>query len=147
MKKIFTISAVLAFAMVILASCTRRGYDNGGQNEQDYWLSKENGVVVYSDGYCPYYVLETYNGYTIVRTVSGPTPFEGDEIYGNLSSRGYKDLYNYSDNSIIRGEITDTWLSYEDAQYIIDNLCYTYNRSATATEKKVIKQGLLKKKQ
>lgn len=144
MKKIFTISSLLMLSVIILAGCTKRGYDNG--SEQDYWLSKENGVVVYSDGYCPYYVLETYNGYTIVRSVNGPLPYEGDEIYGNLSSRGYKDVYNYSDNSIIRGEVTDYWLSYADAQYLIDNLCYSYNKSATGVEKKTIKQGLLKKK-
>ncbi len=147
MKKIFTFSSVLVLAIVLLAGCSRRGYHGGGDNELDYWLSKENGVVVYSDGYCPYYVIETYNGYTIVRASSGPTPYEGDEIYGNLSSRGYKDLYNYTDNSIIRGEITDYWLSYGDAQYIIDNLCYTYSKGGAATEKKVIKQGLLKPKQ
>lgn len=143
MKKIFTIASVLLVAAVILAGCTRRGYN--GQDEQDYWLSKENGVVVYSDGYCPYYVLETYNGYTIVESISGPIPYEGDEIYGNLSSRGYKDLFNYTDNSIVRGNVTDYYLSYADAQYIIDNLCYTYSKGK-GVEKKVITQGLLKKK-
>ena len=141
MKKIFTIASVLLVAAVVLASCTRRSY-NGG-DDRDYWLSKENGVVVYSDGYCPYYVIETYNGYTIVEATSGPAPYEGDEIYGNLSSRGYKELYNYTDNSIIRGQVTDYWLSYADAQYIIDNLCYNYSKGA---EKKVIKQGMLKQK-
>ena len=145
MKKIFTISSVLLLAVLIFSGCSKRSYHDGGGDDQSYWLSKENGVVVYSDTYCPYYVLETYNGYTIVRATAGPTPYEGDEIYGNLSSRGYKDLYNYSDNSIIRGEITDYWLSYADAQYLIDNLCVTYNKSATPQAKKTIQQGLLKK--
>lgn len=144
MKKIFTISSILVLSILVLAGCSKRSYNNGG-DDRSYWLSQENGVVVYSDSYCPYYVLETYNGYTIVRATGGATPYEGDEIYGNLSNRGYRDLYNYSDDAIIRGEITDYWLSYADAQYLIDNLCYTYNKTANATDKKVIKQGLLKK--
>ena len=144
MKKIFTISSVLILAVLVFTGCSKRTYHDHG-DEQSYWLSQENGVVVYADGYCPYYVLETYNGYTIVRATGGATPYEGDEIYGNLSSRGYRDLYNYTDNAIIRGEITDYWLSYADAQYIIDNLCYTYSKGTSTQEKKVIKQGLLKK--
>lgn len=139
MKKIFTISSFLILSIVILAGCTKRSYYDDGN---DYWLSKEYGVVVYSDSYCPYYVVETYNGYTVIRS-SGYSPYEGDEIYGDLSRTGYRDLYNYTDNTIIRGEITDYWLTYGEAQYLIDNLCYSYNKSAT---KKTIQQGLLKPK-
>ena len=75
-------------------------------------------------------------------------PYEGDEIYGDISRYGYRDLYNYTENSIIRGEVVEYWLSYSEAQYMIDELCYTYNKSAAGktAEKKVIKQGLLKKK-
>ncbi|MBO9659191.1 MAG: hypothetical protein J7527_10240, partial [Chitinophagaceae bacterium] len=108
----------------------------------DYWLTKEYGVVVYSDNLCPYYVIETYDGYTVVRS-NGYSPYEGDEVYGDLSRLGFRDLYNYTDNSIMRGEITDYWLTYGEAQYLIDNLCYGYSRTA---QKKTIKQGLLKKK-
>lgn len=139
MKKIFTISSLLVLSLVILAGCTKRTY----VDETDYWLRKENGVVVYSDTYCPYIVIETYNGYTIIRTTGGYAPYEGDEVYGDLSYKGYKEFYNYTDDSFIRGEVTDYWLSYADAQYLIDNLCYSYGKTAN---KKVIQQGLLKKK-
>ena len=122
MKKIFTISTILILSVVVLAGCSKRGSDYG--YAEDYWLSKERGEVVYSDSFCPYYVVETYNGYTIVRSTNGFTPYEGSIIYGNLSSRGYKDLYNRSDGTIIRGEVTDYWLTYGEAQYLIDNLCY-----------------------
>lgn len=144
MKRIFTISALLTLTVVMLAACSRSS--NGGyyENDRDYWMRKESGIVVYADGYCPFYVLETNRGYTIVRTVSGPMPYEGDEVFGDLSRRGVMNLFNYDDNSIIRGEITDYWLSYADAQYIIDNLCYSYNRSENAAPKKAIKQGLKK---
>jgi hypothetical protein len=137
MKKIFTISSFLILSIVLLSGCVKRSY----YDDTDYWLSKENGIVVYSDNFCPYYVIETYNGYTIVRATGGITPYEGDEIYGNLSGRGYKDLFNYSANTIIRGEITDYWLTYGEAQYLIDNLCYTYGRGG---EKKQIRTDLKK---
>jgi len=142
MKKLFTISSFLVLSAILLAGCSKRGviYDDNN----NYWLSKENGVVVYSDGYCPYYVVETYNGYTIIRATGGYTPIEGDEIYGDLSRRGYMNLYNYSDDAIINGEVTDYWLSYAEAQYIIDNTCYSYNKSSSS--KKVITKGLLQKK-
>jgi hypothetical protein len=139
MKKIFTISTMLILSVVLLVSCTKRSYQD---DSNDYWLTKEYGVVVYSDNFCPYYVIETYNGYTVVRS-NGYRPYEGDEVYGDLSRLGFRDLYNYTDNSIMRGEITDYWLTYGEAQYLIDNLCYGYSRTA---DKKTIKQGLLKKK-
>ena len=139
MKKIFTISTLLVLLAVVIAGCSKRSYDYG-YDDTDYWLRKESGIVVYSDNYCPYYVIETNNGYTVVRA-TGYQPYEGDEIYGDLSRRGVKDMYNYTDNSITRGEVTDYWLSYADAQYVIDNLCYTYSKTG---EKKVIRQNVPK---
>ena len=145
MKKLFTNISLVAIAAVLLVSCTKQEvhYHDGNNN----WLNKEYGVVVYSDIYCPYFVVETYYGYTIIRA-SGYMPYEGDEIYVDLSRYGYRDFYNYTDNSFIRGDVREYWLSYGEAQYMIDNLCYTYyGKSANgSTEKKVIKQGLLKKK-
>jgi hypothetical protein len=146
MKKLFTQFSLLALTVVLLVSCTKNEVH---YNDNDnHWLDKEYGVVVYSDGYCPFYVLETYNGYTIVRSTGGYMPYEGDEIYGDISRYGYRDLYNYTENSIIRGEVVEYWLSYSEAQYMIDEMCYSYNKSAAGktAEKKVIKQGLLKKK-
>lgn len=122
MKKIFTISSILILSVIILAGCSKRGYDYG--NDEDYWLSKERGEVVYSDSYCPYFVVETYNGYSIIRSTSGFTPYEGSILYGDFSRRGVRDVYNRTDGTLVRGEITDYWLTYGDAQYLIDNLCY-----------------------
>ena len=122
MKKIFTISAILIVTLSVLAGCSKRGYDSG--SDEDYWLSRERGEVVYSDSYCPYYVVETSYGYTIVRSSSNFTPFEGSIVYGEFSRRGYRDFYNRTDGTLVRGEVTDYWLTYGDAQYLIDNMCY-----------------------
>jgi len=119
MKRIFTIFSLAIFSAVVIAGCSKRDY----YNDEDYWLSKERGEVVYSDSFCPYFVVETFNGYTVVRSSSGFTPYEGSVIYGCLSRFGYRDLYNWSDGTVIRGEVTDYWLTYGEAQYLIDNLC------------------------
>ena len=141
MKRTITLGSLLVLFTIILASCTRRGYWGG--DDTDYWMNKENGFVVYSDNYCPYIVVETYYGYTIIRHTGGLAPFEGDEVFGDLSRSGYRDFFNYTDGSIFSGQVTDYWLSYSEAQYLIDNLCYTYGRGV---EKKQIKQGLYKKR-
>ncbi len=122
MKKIFTISAFLVLSIVLLAGCSKRG--GYYEDDESYWLSKESGEVVYSDSYCPYYVVETYNGYTVIRSASGFTPYEGSIIYGDLSRLGVRDMYNRSDGTIVRGEVVDYWMTYGEAQYMIDNLCY-----------------------
>jgi hypothetical protein len=122
MKKIFTLSALAILSAVILAGCTRNNRDYG--YDEDYWLTKERGVVVFSDSYCPYYVVETPYGYTVIESISGYTPYEGAIIYGDLSGIGIRDLYNYSSGRIIRSDVVDYWLSYYDAQYMIDELCY-----------------------
>ena len=140
MKKIFTLASVLIVSALVLAGCTRGGY----ADNEDYWLSKESDIVVYADGYCPYYVVETYNGYTVIDGGNGAnSPWEGSMIYGNLSRRGYQDFYNRTDGVIISGRVTDYWLTYGEAQYIIDNLCYTYGRGV---EKKAIKKAGLSTK-
>lgn len=141
MKKIFTISSFLILSAVILAGCTKRG---GGysHSDEDYWLSRERGQVVYSDTYCPYYVIETYYGYTIVEALSGALPYEGDIIYGNLSRTGLADLYNRSAGRVIRGDIVDYWLTYNEAQYMIDNLCY-YGAKNSGEKKKINPAGIL----
>lgn len=122
MKKIFTLSSLAVLLAVVISSCTRSYRDYG--RDEDYFLSQERGVVVFSDSYCPYYVVETQFGYTIIESFSSYTPYEGSIIYGDLSGIGVRDLYNYTNRTIIRGDVVDYWLSYYDAQYLIDNLCY-----------------------
>src|SRR6476659_11452823 len=92
MKKIFTISSLLVLAAVLFAGCYKRDH---GFNES-YWLSKESGEVVYSDSYCNYYVVETNNGYTIIRMYGGYKPYQGSIVYGDFSSYGTPDIYNSS---------------------------------------------------
>jgi hypothetical protein len=142
MKKIFTVSIVSILAVVLLAACSKRG--GNYYRDEDYWLSRESGVVVYSDAYCPYYVVETRLGYTVIESLNGYTPYEGNVVYGDLSRTGLADFYDRSSGNIIRGDVVDYWLNYYDAQYLVDNLCYNgYKGTGTdsSARKKIIKSG------
>ena len=143
MKKIFTLSAVLLFATVLLSSCYRDNSIGNGNNE-NYWLSKEQGEVVYSDSYCNYYVVETYYGYNVVRSYAGYKPSEGTIVYGNFSSRGTRDMYNYSSGYVFTGTVTNYWLTYNEAQDALDYYCPIYGKGDAA--KRVFKESTIKKK-
>ncbi len=118
MKRIFTLS-VIAFAALLISGCAKT-YSG---NDNSYWLSKEKGEVVYSDSYCNYYVVETNYGYNVVQSYNGYKPFEGTLVYGNFSSRGTRDFYNYSTDRIFTGSVTDYWLTYTEAQDALDYYC------------------------
>ncbi len=121
MKKIFTLSVVAFIATIFLASCVK---DSGyyGINE-GYWLSKERGQVVYSDSYCNYFVVETDNGYSILRSNGGYKPFESSIVYGDLSYSGTREFYNRSTGVVFYGTVTDYWLTYSEAQDALDYYC------------------------
>ncbi|NOT51117.1 MAG: hypothetical protein HOP10_07545 [Chitinophagaceae bacterium] len=128
MKKIFTLSMLTV--TIFLVSCTKGDVYYGGPNE-NYWLSKERGEVVYSDAYCSYYVVETYDGYTIMRAYGNYKPSERSIIYGDLSYTGTRDFYNRSAGFTFTGTVTDYWLTYTEAQDALDYYCPLKNGEAT----------------
>jgi hypothetical protein len=118
MKKSFTFSAIALVLTIFLTSCVKRApFDDG------YWLSKERGQVVYSSSSCPYYLIETANGYTVIRSVSS-RPYEGDIVYGDFSYYGVKDIYDRTDGYVISGDVKEYWLTYTGAQDALDYYCY-----------------------
>jgi hypothetical protein len=119
MKKIFLLSGFVLLTAVIISSCTRTVSRN---NDENYWLSQERGDVVFSDGYCGYYAVETAYGYTIIRSL-GSRPYEGDVMYGDFGYIGVRDFYNYSSGFITRGDVVEYDLTYTEAQYAIDYYC------------------------
>ena len=141
MKKIFTLSAVLLAVTLFVTSCSK---NNSPSSDESYWLSKEQGEVVYSDTYCSYYIVETYNGYNIVRAYGSYKPYEGAIVYGNFSSTGTRDMYNYSSGVVFTGTVTDTWMTYGEAQAALDFYCPYGGKSADGTSAtRVIKHSTL----
>jgi len=120
MKRIFTLSAVALISMIFLGACVK---DSRYVDNENYWLSKERGEVIYSDAYCNYYVVQTNNGYNIVRSYSGYKPFEGDVVYGDFSFTGTRSIYNRSTGEVFTGTVTDYWLSYNGALDAVDYYC------------------------
>lgn len=120
MKKIFTYLASAMLIVALFASCSKYDY----YNDESYWLSQDRGIVVYSSFSCPYIVVETSYGYTIMHSNSTKTPYEGDVVYGNLSRTGYQTYYNRTTALLFTATTTDYWLSYGEAQYFVDQACY-----------------------
>ena len=141
MKKIFTLSATLLLAVVLISSCAKDKIVV--TNNESYWLSKEEGEVVYSDPGCNYWVVETYNGYNVVHTNASSKPYESDLVYGNFSSLGTRDMYNFSGKFVFTGTVTDYWLSYSEALDALDYYCPIYGK---AGETRVLTQSTKIKK-
>ena len=139
MKRIFTLSALALTLSVFFASCVKT-YVGNGPDDESYWLSKEQGEVVYSDTYCSYYVVETYNGYTVIQAFGSYKPYEGTIVYGNFSNRGTRDFYDYTSGYVFTGTVTDYWLSYLEAQDALDYYC-PYGKGTT--EKREFKKSTI----
>jgi hypothetical protein len=121
MKRIILLSSLVILTAFVFVGCSRN--DTPVNYDENYWLSQERGEVVYSDPYCSYYVVETYYGYTIIRSWGGYLPYEGSIMYGNFGNYGTRDFYNRSGGMIIPGEVVEYDLSYIDAQYAIEYYC------------------------
>jgi hypothetical protein len=131
MKKIFTLGFFVALSAIFLAGCVKE--DVVYHNDEDYWLSQERGEVVYSDNYCDYLVVETYNGYTVIRSYGSYKPYEGSIVYGNFSGAGSRDMYDRSYGVIFSGTVTDYWLTYGEAQDAVDYYCPFGKESKTSS--------------
>ena len=118
MKKLFTFSALAIVITILFTSCVKQV-----PFDKRYWLSKERGEVVYSSSTCPHYVIETVNGYAVIRAISS-RPYEGDVLYGDFSYPGIKDIYNRSAGVIVSGDVREYWLTYTGAQDALDYYCY-----------------------
>ena len=127
MKKNFTLSATFLLAVALLSSCVKEKVVI--TNNENYWLSQEQGEVVYSDPSCNYWVVATYNGYNVVYSNSGSQPYEGDLLYGNFSSRGSRNMYNYSGGFVFAGIVIDYWLTYGETLDILDYYCPIYGKT------------------
>lgn len=105
---------------VLFTSCVKEKvvYD-----DRSYWLSQERGDVVYSSNACGVYAVETNYGYTIIQNLDGFSTYEGDVVYGNFGGYGTRDFFNYTANTITRGNVLEYDLGYNAASDAIDYYC------------------------
>jgi hypothetical protein len=118
MKKVFTFSALAIVIALLFTSCVKQA-----PFDDSYWLSKERGEVVYSSSACSHYIIQTVNGYSVIRAISS-RPYEGDVLYGDFSYAGVKDIYNRSGGYIMSGDVKEYWLTYSGAQDALNYYCY-----------------------
>lgn len=120
MKKIFTLSVAAVMAALLFTACRKEAVVADGHS---YWLSQEQGDVVYSSNYCGYYVVETNYGYTIIKNLDGLRTYAGDLMYGNFGGYGARDFFNYSAGIVTRGTVVEYDLTYGEALDAIDYYC------------------------
>ena len=107
--------------LLLLASCRKE--INGPVIDESQWLNQERAVVVASDINCPYYVVEAYGGYSVLKSWDGTIPYEGSVMYGDFSSWGVKTFYNRSEGYMARADVKEYWLNYYDALDEMDYQC------------------------
>jgi hypothetical protein len=120
MKKIFTLSIAAVMAALLFTSCRKEVVV---VDDNSYWLSQEQGNVVYSSNYCGYYVVETNYGYTVIQNIDGLRTYAGDVMYGDFGRYGTRDFYNYTADVITLGKVMAYDLTYSEAQAAIDYYC------------------------
>jgi hypothetical protein len=120
MKRFITYSGLALLVAVIFTACIQQRDDI----DESYWLNQERATVVYSSPSCSYYVVETYEGYTILRAWGGYKPYEGSVVYGRFSNYGARDFYNRSNGMVFSAEVIEYWLTYSEAQSAAEYYCY-----------------------
>ena len=122
MKKLYILAAL---SVVLFTACTKRDYiPSAPVNPIDWMRSHDEGVVTYVDYYTGNYIIETYEGYTVIESWGDYTPREYDREYAYFSSRGVQTIYNRSGDYFKQARIVESWLSLSDAFEILDALSY-----------------------
>ena len=121
MKKLYFL--IPLFALVFVA-CTKKDYVPGPVNVNEWMRTHDHGVVAYVDYASGYYVVETYNGYSVIESWDGSTPIEYDHTYAYFNNRGVQTIYNRSGDYFTEGRVIESWLTWNEAMYIIEDLTY-----------------------
>jgi hypothetical protein len=121
MKKFYLLTALVA---LLFTACSKSDYIPAEVNPNDWMRSHDEGIVAYVDFYTGNYIIETYEGYTVVESWGDYTPREYDREYAYFSSRGVQTIYNRSGNYFTKGRIVESWLSWSDALYVLEGLSY-----------------------
>jgi hypothetical protein len=121
MKKLYFLVVLSA---IFLTACSKRDYIPVEVDVREWMRTHDEGVVAYVDFSTGNYIVETYNGYSVVESWDGSVPREYEYQYAYFSSRGVQSIYNRSGNYFSKGRIVESWLSWSEALYIIDDMRY-----------------------
>ena len=125
MKTNFTYALPCIIGIILFSACTKSDYYTAPPRDEYEWMrTHEKGSVAYVEYRTGNYIVETYNGYSVIESWGGTTPREYDQEYAWFSNRGVQSIYNFDGNYYTKGRIIDTRLSWQDALYILDQLNY-----------------------
>lgn len=114
---------LFALPVLLLLSSCRKEVVVVPPVDEGSWMSRERAVVVYSDNYCPYFVVEAQHGYSVLKSWDGIVPYQGSIMYGDFSNWGVRSFYNRSEGYVLKADVQQYWLSYYDAMDEYDYQC------------------------
>jgi len=123
MKKLYILTAL---AVLFFTACTKRDYIPSSPGLDPYtWIrDHDEGSVAYVDIDTGNYIIETYEGYTVIEAWGNYTPRESDREYAYFGNRGVQTIYNRSGDYFTQGRVVESWLSLDDAFNVLDALNY-----------------------
>lgn len=119
---------LLIASSLVLSSCTKQVIVPDNIDVNEWMRTHEQGEVAYVDYYTGNYIVGTNRGYTVVESWGGVVPREYDRVYANFSLRGVQTIYNRSGNYFTQSGITESWLTWSQALYLLDELNYQYSK-------------------
>lgn len=123
MKKLYFIVPLL---VLLFAACSKRDYIPAQNNPRDWMRTHEEAIVAYVDYSTGNYVVETYQGFSVIELWEDIGPVEGDYEYAYFNNRGVQTIYNRSGDYFTKGRVVESYLSWSEAMYILDDLKYGY---------------------
>lgn len=117
---------LLISALLILSGCTKSVINPSEIDVEEWMRTHERGTVEYVDYYSGNYIVGTAAGYSVIESWGGITPREYSTVYAYFSSRGTQTIYNRAGNYFTQGAVVDSWLSWYDAMYILDQISNPY---------------------
>lgn len=121
MKRLLLLSFL---SVILLSACTKRDYISQPVDPREWMRTHDRGVVAYVDYYTGNYVVDTHSGFSVIESFSGYTPREYDEEYAYFSNRGLQTIYNWNGDYFTNNRIVDSWLSWSEAMYVLDQISY-----------------------
>lgn len=121
MKKLYIFTSLI---IILFTACTKRDYVPVELDPYQWMRTHDEGIVSYVDYYTGNYIIETYEGYSVIESWGDYTPREYDREYAYFGNRGVQTIYNRSGNYFTQGRVVESWLSLSDAFYVLDQLGY-----------------------
>lgn len=117
-------TAIILFLIGTLGftACTKGDLVPVNLDPDQFMRTHQSAEVVLSDYFSGNYIVQTRQGFAVVEGWGGIVPRDFDLLFGHFQFTGLQDIYNYRGNYFIRGRIVDTWLTWGEALYLLDQI-------------------------